>query len=51
VKGAARFKARRLEQLADLSRAALGVLKLLVESARADASPIKLLSDALARRG
>jgi DNA-binding transcriptional regulator GbsR (MarR family) len=50
VKVAARFKARRLEQLADLSRAALGVLRLLVESALADASPIKLLSDALARR-
>jgi DNA-binding transcriptional regulator GbsR (MarR family) len=50
VKAAARFKAKRLEQLADLCRAALGVLKLLVESGRADASPIKLLSDALARR-
>jgi DNA-binding transcriptional regulator GbsR (MarR family) len=51
VKAAARFKARRLEQLAELSRAALGVLRLLVESARADASPIKLLSEALSRRG
>jgi DNA-binding transcriptional regulator GbsR (MarR family) len=51
VKAAARFRARRLEQLADLSRAALGVLRVLVESARADASPIKMLSEALARRG
>jgi DNA-binding transcriptional regulator GbsR (MarR family) len=50
VKAAARFRARRLEQLADLSRAALGVLRVLVESARADASPIKMLSEALARR-
>jgi DNA-binding transcriptional regulator GbsR (MarR family) len=51
VKAAARFKARRLAQLAELSRAALGVLRLLCESARADASPIKLLSEALSRRG
>jgi DNA-binding transcriptional regulator GbsR (MarR family) len=50
VKAAARFKARRLEQLADLSRAALGVLKLLVDSARVDAGPIKAISEALARR-
>jgi len=50
VKTAARFKARRLEQLADLSRAALSVLRVLVDSARADAGPIKALSDALARK-
>ena len=50
VKAAARFKAKRLEQLAELSRTALGVLKLLVETARADAGPLKLLSEALARR-
>ena len=50
VKAAARFKVKRLEQLADLSRAALGVLKLLVDSARADAGPLKLLSEALGRR-
>jgi DNA-binding transcriptional regulator GbsR (MarR family) len=50
VKAAARFKVRRLEVLADLSRAALGVLKLLVESARADVGAIKALSEVLARR-
>jgi len=50
VKAAARFKARRLEQLADLCRAALNILKLLVDSARADAGPLKLLSEALGRR-
>jgi HTH-type transcriptional regulator, glycine betaine synthesis regulator len=51
VKAAARFKARRLEVLTGLSRAALGVLKLLVDSARADVGPIKALSEALTRRG
>lgn len=51
VKAAARFKARRLEVLAGLSRAALGVLKVLVDSARADVGPIKALSEALTRRG
>jgi len=50
VKTAARFKARRLEQLAELSRAALSVLRVLVDSARADVGPIKALSDALARK-
>src|SRR5512138_612838 len=51
VKAAARFKARRLELLADLSRAALNVLKLLVDSARVDAAPLKSLSEALGARG
>ncbi len=50
VKAAARFKMKRLEQLAELSRAALSVLKVLVESARADVGPIKAISEALARR-
>jgi DNA-binding transcriptional regulator GbsR (MarR family) len=50
VKRAARFKAKRLELLADLSRAALSVLRLLVDSGRADAGPIRLLSEALGRR-
>ncbi len=40
VKAAARFRAKRLELLADLSRAALNVLKLLVDSARADLGPL-----------
>jgi DNA-binding transcriptional regulator GbsR (MarR family) len=51
VKAAARFRANRLELLADLSRAALNVLRLLVDSARADAGPLKALSEALGRRG
>ena len=50
VKRAARFKAKRLELLADLTRAALNVLRLLVDSGRADAGPIRLLSEALGRR-
>lgn len=50
VKAAARFKARRLELLVDLSRAALNVLRMLVDGARADVGPLKLLSSALARR-
>ncbi|WP_242339198.1 GbsR/MarR family transcriptional regulator [Anaeromyxobacter sp. SG66] len=50
VKAAARFKVRRLEHLADLCRAALNVLKLLVDSARVDAGPLKAISDALGRR-
>ncbi len=50
VKRAARFKAKRLERLADLSRAALNVLRLLVDSGRADAGPIRILSEALGRR-
>jgi DNA-binding transcriptional regulator GbsR (MarR family) len=50
VKAAARFRAKRLELLAGLSRAALGVLKLLVDSARADIGPLKALSEALGRR-
>ena len=50
VKAAARFKARRLEHLTDLSRAALNVLRLLIDSARVDAGPIKTLSEGLTRR-
>jgi hypothetical protein len=50
VKALARFKARRLELLVGLSRAALSVLRLLVDSARADVGPLKALSEALSRR-
>jgi DNA-binding transcriptional regulator GbsR (MarR family) len=49
VKRLARFKAQRLEVLADLCRAALGFLKLLLDSARADVGPIKALSELLTR--
>ncbi len=51
VKVAARFKARRLELLVDLSRAALNVLRIFIDSARADAGPLKMLSEALGIRG
>src|SRR5512142_2797875 len=50
VKAGARFKARRLEQLADLSRAAVNVLRILVDSARADVGPLKALSEVLGGR-
>jgi DNA-binding transcriptional regulator GbsR (MarR family) len=50
VKAQARFRARRLEQLVELSRAALNVLRILVDSARADVGPLKALSEALSRR-
>lgn len=51
LRARARFKARRLEQLLDLTRAALNVLRILVDSARADVGPLKALSEALSRRG
>lgn len=51
VKAQARFRLRRLEQLVELSRAALNVLRLLVDAARLDVGPLKALSEALARRG
>jgi DNA-binding transcriptional regulator GbsR (MarR family) len=50
VKAQARFKARRLEQLVELSRVALNMLRLLVDSARADVGPLKALSEALSRK-
>jgi HTH-type transcriptional regulator, glycine betaine synthesis regulator len=50
VKALARFKAKRLELLSALCRAALAVLKVLVDSARADVGPIKALSEVLGRR-
>jgi DNA-binding transcriptional regulator GbsR (MarR family) len=46
----ARFRARRLEQLVDLTRAALNMLRILVDSARADVGPIKALSELLSSR-
>jgi HTH-type transcriptional regulator, glycine betaine synthesis regulator len=48
--GLARLKAKRLEQLAELTRVALTVLRVLLDSARADVGPIKAISEALARR-
>jgi DNA-binding transcriptional regulator GbsR (MarR family) len=51
VKAAARFRMQRLEQLASLCRVGQGLLRVLLESARVDLGPLKLLSDALNRRG
>ena len=50
VKAAARFRLQRLEQLAQLCRVGQNLLKVLLESARVDIAPLKLLSDALTRR-
>jgi DNA-binding transcriptional regulator GbsR (MarR family) len=51
VKALGRFKARRLSMLTGLCHAALQVLRLLLDSARADVGPIKALSEAFGRRG
>ena len=50
VKAAARFRLQRLEQLAQLCRVGQGLLRVLLDSARVDIAPLKLLSDALTRR-
>jgi HTH-type transcriptional regulator, glycine betaine synthesis regulator len=52
VKAAARFRLQRLEQLAQLCRVGQALLKVLLDSARVDIAPLKLLSEVLAgRRG
>jgi len=51
VKTAARHQAQRLEQLATLTRSALGLLRMLIDSARVDVGPLKALSETLAGRG
>jgi DNA-binding transcriptional regulator GbsR (MarR family) len=50
MRSLARFKLRRLEHLADLSRSAINMLRILIDSARVDAGPLKAISEALARR-
>jgi DNA-binding transcriptional regulator GbsR (MarR family) len=50
VRAGARFRAKRLEQLIELTRSALNVLRILVDSARADVGPIKALSELLSGR-
>ena len=50
VKVAARHRVQRLAQLVALTRAALGILRVLVDSARVDLAPLKSLSDALSGR-
>jgi HTH-type transcriptional regulator, glycine betaine synthesis regulator len=51
VKAAARFRLQRLEQLAQLCRVGQSLLKVLLDSARVDIAPLKLLSEALGGRG
>ncbi len=50
VKSAARFRVQRLEQLAQLCRVGLNLLKVLLDNARVDIGPLKLLSEALGLR-
>ncbi len=50
VTAAARFRLERLEQLAQLCRVGQGMLKVLLDSARVDIAPLKLLSEALGGR-
>ena len=50
VKAAARFRLQRLEQLAQLCRVGQNLLNILLESARVDIAPLRLLSEALTRR-
>ncbi len=51
VKRAARHQVERLSQLVALTRGALGMLRVLLETARLDLSPLKVLSQALSGRG
>jgi HTH-type transcriptional regulator, glycine betaine synthesis regulator len=51
VKAAARFRIQRLEQLVALCRVGQTLLKVLLDSARVDMAPLKMISDALTRRG
>ena len=50
VKAAARFRLQRLEQLAQLCRVGQNLLKILLDSARVDIAPLKLISEVLTRR-
>jgi len=49
VKATARHQTERLAQLVTLTRAALGILRVLLESARVDMGPLRVLSEALSR--
>ena len=49
VKATARHQTERLAQLVTLTRAALGILRVLLESARVDLGPLRILSEALSR--
>jgi len=51
VKRAARHQLERLSQLVALTRSVLGMLRVLLETARLDLAPLKALSEALLGRG
>ncbi len=51
VKRAARHQLERLSQLVALTRSVLGMLRVLLETARLDLAPLKALSEALSGRG
>jgi len=51
VKRAARHQLERLSQLVALTRGALAMLRVLLETARLDLAPLKALSEALSGRG
>jgi DNA-binding transcriptional regulator GbsR (MarR family) len=46
----ARFRVRRLGQLAGLARAGLGILSVLLDTARVDVGPLRAFSEVLGRR-
>ncbi|MBI5069060.1 MAG: ArsR family transcriptional regulator [Deltaproteobacteria bacterium] len=50
VRAMARFRMERLEELANLCRVGLSLLKALIDGSRADVSPLRALSEALSRR-
>jgi DNA-binding transcriptional regulator GbsR (MarR family) len=50
VKATARFQLQRLEQLAQLCRVGQNLLSVLLDSARVDIAPLKLLSEVLGNR-
>jgi HTH-type transcriptional regulator, glycine betaine synthesis regulator len=51
VKAAARFRLQRLEQLGQLCRVGQNLLKVLLDSARVDMAPLRVLSEVLGGRG
>jgi len=51
VKAQARFRVQRLEQLAQLCRVGQNLLDVLLDSARVDIGPLRLISDVLSGRG
>jgi len=50
LRARARFRLARLEQLAALCRTGISLLRVLLDSARADAGPLRALSEALSRK-